>query len=169
AFSGLTLDLEASGEDAIAQLGEDISNNLINMIQFKQIAQQGAAVQKLDSRLLLAADYKPFRGLNAGLIYTLENTAYGQFDELTASANISLLKDLQLAGSYTLFSDYGRSFGFALNFCSLIYLSWDHILTHFSPQFVPLDVLSTQFEVGLRLPIGKYKKRDLPKLLYFGK
>ena len=168
-FSGLTLDLEASGEDAIAQLGEDISNNLINMIQFKQIAQQGAAVQKLDSRLLLAADYKPFRGLNAGLIYTLDNTAYGQFDELTATANISLLKDLQFAGSYTLLSDYGRSYGFALNFCSLIYLSWDHILTHFSPQFVPLDVLSTQFEVGLRLPIGKYKKRDLPKLLYFGK
>lgn len=168
AFSGLELDMEATGEDAIGELTEDLTDGMMNMIQFVESNKQEKKYQKLDSRFLLAADYAVWKDrINAGLIYTLDNTAYGHFNELTAAANISLLQDIQLSGSYTLFSDYGRSFGLALNFCSLLYISWDHILMNFSPQYIPLDVLSTQVEVGLRIPIGKYKKRELPKLFYF--
>ncbi len=167
-FSGIELELnkstdetgaEAGGEESTGDMFKQLSDDMLKMIQFRKNEIQESQIQRLDSRFLAGIQYGIFNNrLSAGLLYTLDHTAYGDFNELIASANIGLLKDLQLSGSYTLLSDYGRAFGLALNLGSLLYISWDHILTDFSPQYIPLNTLTTQVEVGLRIPFGKPKK-----------
>lgn len=171
-YGGFELDVnEGVSEESINNLTEELTNGMMNMIQFREVPVSGSGnTQRLDSRFLIGAEYSTWNnGLSAGMLYTCDNTAYGRFNEVLASINLRPFKALQLSGSYTLYSDYGSSFGASLSLLNILYLSWDHILTNFSPQFVPLDVLSTQVEIGLRLPLGKYRKRDLDKLLYFGK
>ncbi len=172
-YGGFELDngaVNGEGEDILGNLTEELTEGMMNMIQFKEVSATEGFYQKLDSRLALGAEYSVWKNrISAGMLYTRDFTQFGQYNELLLSANLRLLKALQVSGSYSLVSDYGKSFGAAICLGNMIYLSWDHVLMNLSPQYMPLDVLSTQVELGVRLPLGKHKKKDLPKLLYFGK
>jgi hypothetical protein len=83
-----------------------------------------------------------------------------RYSELTGSLNLRPLRWFNLSGSYSFIHGKKETFGFALGFVPFlfnIYLACDYTFFNVSPQFIPLNTLTTNFQLGISVPLGRGK------------
>ncbi len=168
-FEGIEgLSLDGESQDIEDQL-QSISDDLMNMIQFRE-ANSGDFATKLHTTFNFGVEGRLLDNrLSGGLLYTHRRLDFDGLDELTAVANVRLIKPVQLSASATLLSQYGSSFGLSLDLLNVFYIAWEGILINYTPNYIPLDALNSSLQMGVVIPLAiKKTENKKPSLLYFG-
>ncbi len=152
-FSNVTIDGTTSISDQIDGLTESLEEFLDLSTISENIHPDVSS--SLNTKIHLAAEYDFLnRMLSAGVLYTHHHTGFGGFNECMLVGNFRLKKILQLSAGYSFLTDFNRSLGVALSLFNTIYVSWDNIPMHLTPQYIPIDALNSTVRVGINIPLG---------------
>lgn len=106
---------------------------------------------KIDALSIHFPDEFVFEPALPGNTYTLTN-------EVLTNPRNRPIKWCQVSGSYSFMHSKFKTFGFALNlspgFINL-FLACDYLVFKRTPQFIPLNTSTTNFQLGLAIPLGK--------------
>jgi len=158
-FSGLDgIGTDSTANQAVEDQIEQLKDDAMNMFKFKETTSTDAK-QKLYTTVNAGAQYKLYKEkIGVGLLYTGRFMDGKTFSELMASATYNPIKWVQIAGSYSFIHSNFKTFGLALNlspgFVNL-FLACDYIVLKRTPQYIPLNTASTNFQFGLAITLGK--------------
>ena len=153
-------DEDGEGGNALSDQISDITDELMELTQFQLVQDGDLSKTKLHTNIMLGLEASTWKDrLSAGLLYTNTRADYDNYSELMFIGNFRMIKQLQLSASYALLSDYCRSCGVALTLLNTFYFSVEHLMMNYSPQFIPLDPISTSFQLGVNIPLNRKKTR----------
>jgi Family of unknown function (DUF5723) len=158
-ISGLGMDSLAS-QSAEDQL-KTIQDDMLKMADFKLIPSDGDILQRLFPTVNAGLEYSVLNNkISLGALYSNRFMLNERYSEITASLNMRPFRWFNLSGSYSFIQGKNETFGFALGFVPAImniYLACDYVFYNVSPQFIPLNTLTTNIQLGVSIPLGRGK------------
>ncbi len=141
----------------------DVAENMDN--QFNDIPEPDATILPqssfttiLPSNLYAGAEYSLFRDkLSFGL---LSSSRFGQYaySDLTLSANYKPWRVLNTSVSYSFANNGFKTMGAAVSWTPAWFLNMfvasDYVFTKVTPQYIPVNVSYTNFQVGFSIPLA---------------
>jgi len=135
------------------------------------ILPQSAFSTMLPTSLYAGAEYSLFKDkLSFGL---LSSNRFGQynFSDVTLSANYKPWRMLNTSVSYSYANNGFKTMGAAISWTPAWFLNMfvasDHIFTQVTPEYIPINVSHTNFQIGFSIPLAarKVKKSaDVPQV-----
>jgi len=161
-FSGISgLGMDSVGEQSMEDQLKTIQDDMLEMADFKKVATSGDVLQYLFPTINAGFEYSVLRNkVSVGALYSNRLMANERYSELTGSLNLRPFRWFNLSGSYSFIHGKKETFGFALGFVPAImnvYLACDYIFYKLSPQFIPLNTLTTNIQLGVSIPLGRGK------------
>lgn len=142
-------------EDQLKDLGDD----LMEMANFKEDKTMENFIQKLAPTINAGAEYSLLNNkISVGGLYTVRFMEEETYSELMGSINLRPTRWFNLSGSYSYMHGKMETVGFALGFAPgiiNIFLSSDYVFMKVSPQFIPLNTLTSNFQLGVSVPLGR--------------
>ncbi|MDP4276087.1 MAG: DUF5723 family protein [Bacteroidota bacterium] len=165
-FSGVEgFGLDSIGKNKASDQMETIKDDLLKMAKFKETTVTGNELQKLFPTINAGAEYTLLNNkLSLGFLYSNRYMTDDRYSEMTGSLNLRPSSWFNFSGSYSFIHGKKETVGFALGFVPAIvniFLACDYTFFHVNPQFIPLNTLTTNFQLGVSVPLGKGK---LPKM-----
>jgi len=137
----------------------EIQNSVLEVTHFKQQTVVGDYVQKLNPTLNAGVELGLMSNrVSIGGLYStriLDNNE--RYTEYMASLNLKPFRWFNLSGSYSFVHGQKETFGFALGFVPgivNIFLACDYVPVKLSPQFIPLNTLTTNIQLGVSIPLS---------------
>jgi hypothetical protein len=161
-FSGI----ENFGIDSIGQQSAEdqmtiLQDDLLKMAQFKPTTATEDVVERLFPTVNAGVEYAMLKNkISLGVLYSNRFMEDERYSELTGSLNLRPARWFNLSGSYSFIHGKRETFGFALGFIPAImniYLACDYTFFHVTPQFIPLNTLTTNIQLGVSIPLGRGK------------
>jgi len=170
-YNGLDDFLNQGGGSGSGSGGDEeestIDDQLIKIMQFKLQDEGENLAVKLSPTINVGAEAGIWENrLSVGLLYSNKLIPNNSISELTAMVNIKPIHMLNITGSYTLMnSAIGSvpSFGFGVGLNLIvanIFLACDYVPSNLTPQFIPIDPVNTNVQLGLSWALGKMKKKN---------
>lgn len=158
-ISGLGMDSLAS-QSAEDQL-QTIQDDMLKMADFKIVPSDGDVLQRLFPTVNAGLEYAVLNNkISVGALYSNRFMLNERYSELTGSLNLRPARWFNLSGSYSFIHGKKETVGFALGFVPAImniYLACDYTFYKVSPQFIPLNTLTTNVQLGVSIPLGRGK------------
>jgi len=137
---------------------ENLKDDLIEMAHFKEQAVSGDYTQKLFPTINAGAEYTILKDkLSLGMLYTARIMEDENYSELMGALNLRPSKWFNLSGSYSFLHGKGETFGFALGFMPgiiNIFMACDYTFLKVTPQYIPLNTMTSNFQLGVSIPLG---------------
>jgi Family of unknown function (DUF5723) len=138
---------------------EKLKDDLMTMADFKEKAVTKDAIQKLYPTINAGAEYAFLENkLSLGLLFTNRLMEDENYSELMSAVNYRPNSWVNLSGSYSFMHGKFETFGWALGFSPKIinfFLACDYTIWNVSPQFIPLNTFTTNFQLGISVPLGQ--------------
>lgn len=155
-----------AGQDPMGDYITGITEDLMNLSKFKD---QGAAsadvVEKLPMTINAGLELTMLRNhMSLGVLYSRQMRETENWEEVTGSLNLRPFRWFNLTASYSQFHGNQESFGFALGFVPLlanVYVGIDYVPLHVTPQFIPVDMPTTNIHIGASIPLGRMKVKKV--------
>ncbi len=158
-ISGLGMD-SLQGQAAEDQLNT-IKEDMLKMADFKKEASDGDVLQRLFPTINAGLEYAILNNkISVGALYSNRFMLNERYSELTGSLNLRPFRWFNLSGSYSVIHGKKETFGVALGFVPAImniYLACDYVFYNVTPQYIPLNTLTTNFQLGVSIPLGRGK------------
>ena len=144
---------------------DSMTEGLENMIRFKPAAGTSSgrtALMPLSYNV--SVKYKPVRLVTLGLVGTVSHYKGFAYKDLRLGAAFTPFRQFNLAASCAV-GDAGTNFGVAASVRLLglnVYAGVDAVKHRVSPQYIPVDPVSTTVNVGVAFAIGKSRKKAAP-------
>ena len=160
-LEGISTDGTASAEEQL----ENMQNDLMEMIAFKEdLAATENYFQGLNPTFNLGVEYAVLDNkISAGVLYS-QRVGNGGYSELMTAINFRPIKQVQLTTSYSFVHGGFETIGFALNLVPYvvnIFLACDYTFLRYTPQFIPLNTATTNVQLGVSIPLGKKKAKEV--------
>lgn len=156
-LSGITSD--STNSDNLEEQLKELSDDLIKMADFKERTVVEDYLQKLAPTINAGIEYSMFNNkISVGGLYSVRMMENENYSELTGSLNLRPASWFNLSGSYSSIHGKMETFGFALGFAPgliNIFLSSDYVFLKVSPQYIPLNTFTSNFQVGVSIPLGR--------------
>jgi len=161
-FSGISgLGMDSIGKQAADDQLKSIQDDMLKMADFKKVATSGDVIQRLFPTINAGLEYAVLNNkVSVGALYSNRLMENERYSELTGSLNLRPARWFNLSGSYSFIHGKKETFGFALGFVPAImniFLACDYTFLKVSPQFIPLNTLTTNFQLGVSIPLGRGK------------
>ena len=166
-FSGLDgIALAADEEGGENTALTDLTDNLLKMTQFKeQAAPTADVVEKIFPTINAGAEINMlWNRMSLGVLYSRQMREFENYDEITGSLNLRPFRWFNLSASYSHFHGNQESIGFAIGFVPLIaniYVACDYVPLRVNPQFIPLNTLTTNIQIGASFPLWRMKEKKV--------
>ncbi len=150
-------DPEGSMNDQLEDLGDRASD----LLKFEQRGDAISMSEGLTFKAYVGAEYKMCKDmLTFGLLYSAAVYSRHDIHQLTGSVVFTPHPCVSLAVSGSV-SNYGSGFGTMLSFSPNkvfnFFVGADCMPTAYSPQFIPLESVSSKINFGFSIPIGGSK------------
>jgi len=156
-LSGITAD--STNEDKIDDQLNDLKDDLLTMADFKEKAVAGDYFQKLFPTINAGMEYSLLHNkISLGALYTTRLMEDENYSEFTGSLNLRPNKWFNLSGSYSCMHGKKETFGWALGLnpgLINIFIACDYTYLKMNPQFIPLNTLTTNFQLGISIPLAR--------------
>lgn len=165
-FSGI----ENYNPDSVGQLAmtDQISNlqdNLMEMVKFKEQTVAEDFIQKLNPTINAGVEIGLMSNrVSIGGLYSTRLIEGERYTEYLASLNFKPFRWFNLSGSYSFVHGQKETFGFALGFIPgivNIFLACDYVPMKLSPQFIPLNTMTTNVQLGVSIPLSHRKSKKI--------
>jgi len=137
---------------------EELKDDLIEMANFKEQAVTRDYKQKLYPTINAGAEYSMLKDkLSIGVLYTTRMMEDENYSELMGALNLRPSKWFNLSGSYSFMHGKGETLGFAVGFVPgiiNIFMACDYTFLKVTPQYIPLNTMTSNFQLGLSIPLG---------------
>lgn len=148
---------------------EDLGNNLEDAVEFHRLSDGGSRTTGLGATITVGAAYTaPFyRGLKGGLLFTQRIDGIYSWTEGRISANVTPVKFFDASINYAL-STFGSSLGWIINIHPKgfnLFVGSDFTFYKVSPQFVPVNNLNANVQLGINFTFGSKPKKEVLKPL----
>lgn len=151
-------DNSSAGEDSEKQF-EELAEDMKEIIQFREDGTLPSEFHRLNASTVIGAEYSAWKNrISAGLLYTTDFTRFDKYSEMMVVANLRPIDLLQLSASYTFYSEYAKGLGVSLSLFNTLYIAWERTLLHVTPDYMPIDPLTTSIHLGLHIPLSGTKK-----------
>ncbi|MCX6308860.1 MAG: DUF5723 family protein [Bacteroidia bacterium] len=166
-FSGISnFNPDSVGQLAMQDQITNLQDNVMEMVKFKEQTVAEDFVQKLNPTINVGLELGLMSNrVSVGGLYTTRLMDNGlRYSELTTSLNLKPFKWFNLSGSYSLMHGQKETFGFALGFVPglvNIFLACDYVPMKVSPQFIPLNTLTTNIQLGISIPLSRRPVKNL--------
>lgn len=158
-IDGISTDGTGSAEEQL----ENMKNDLMDMIAFKEEAATRGHFQGLNPTFNLGVEYSVLDNkISAGLLYS-QRVGNRGFSELMTAVNFRPIKQVHVSTSYSFIHGGFETFGFALNlvpYVMNIFLACDYTILKYTPQFIPLNTATTNVQLGISVPLGKKQPKE---------
>lgn len=161
-FSGI----ENFGLDSVSQQSAEdqmqtLQDDLLKMAQFKPTTTTEDVVERLFPTINAGVEYALLNNkISLGMLFSNRFMENDRYSELTGSLNLRPARWFNLSGSYSFIHGKRETFGFALGLVPAImniYLACDYTFFRVTPQFIPLNTLTTNIQLGVSIPLGRGK------------
>lgn len=161
-FSGISgLGTDSIGKQAAEDQLKTIQDDMLKMADFKKVPTSSDAIQHLFPTINAGLEYAVLNNkVSVGALYSNRLMENERYSELTGSLNVRPARWFNLSGSYSFIHGKKETFGFALGFVPAImniYLACDYTFLKVSPQFIPLNTLTSNLQLGVSIPLGRGK------------
>lgn len=161
-FSGLSgLGMDSIGSQNAEDQFKTIQDDVLKMADFKKVASDGDVLQRLFPTVNAGIEYSILKNkISLGALYSNRFMLNERYSELTGSLNLRPFRWFNLSGSYSVIHGKKETVGFALGFVPAlmnIYLACDYVFYKVSPQFIPLNTLTTNVQLGVSIPLSRGK------------
>jgi hypothetical protein len=158
-FSGIQgINTDSLSELAVEDQIDGLKDDLLEMTKFKEKTATDNLFQRLNPTINAGMEYALFSNrISLGLLYSTRLMEEEQYTEYTGSFNIKPVTWFNLSASYSVLNGNKETFGMALGFIPglvNIFLCCDYVPTKFNPQYIPLNTLTTNFQLGMSIPLG---------------
>lgn len=166
-FSGLDgIALAADNGGGENSTVTELTDNLLKMTQFKEQAALNAnVVEKLYPTINAGAELNMlWNRMSLGVLYSRQMREFENYQEITGSLNLRPFRWFNLSASYSHFHGNQESVGFAIGFVPLIaniYVACDYVPLRVNPQFIPLNTLTTNIQIGASIPLWRMKEKKV--------
>jgi len=144
-----------STEDQITEIKDD----LLKMADLKEQTVTEDYFQKLFPTINAGIEYSMLRNkVSLGLLYTTRLMENERYSELMGALNLKPCRWFNLSGSYSYMHGKEETFGFAMGFMPgiiNIFMACDYTFLKVSPQYIPLNTLTSNFQLGVSIPLGR--------------
>lgn len=151
---------DGSMEDQIAELVD----GMLSLAEFRPSAEDAALIQNLIPTINAGIEAGVLRNkITLGVLYSNRLVPGNSIYEVTGIVNFKPWTGFNIAGSYSLINGVADTFGAAMGLnlgIANIFVAVDHLPIHVTPQYLPLNKLSTHFQLGVSLSLGKMKVRN---------
>jgi len=158
-IDGISTDGTGTAEEQL----ENMKNDLMDMIAFKEEAATRGHFQGLNPTFNLGVEYSVLDNkISAGLLYS-QRVGNRGFSELMTAVNFRPIKQVHVSTSYSFIHGGFETFGFALNlvpYVMNIFLACDYTILRYTPQFIPLNTATTNVQLGISVPLGKKQPKE---------
>ncbi len=158
-ISGLGMDSidQQSAEDQLNTIKDD----MLKMADFKKTPTSGDVIQRLFPTVNTGVEYAVLNNMiSVGALYSNRFMQQERYSELTGSLNFRPAGWFNFSGSYSFIHGKKETVGFALGFAPAImnlFLACDYTFFKVSPQFIPLNTLTTNLQLGVSIPLNRGK------------
>lgn len=156
-MSGITAD--STNSDNMDDQLNDLKDDLLKMADFKEKTATKDYFQKLFPTINAGAEYSLLQNkISLGVLYSMRLMEDENYSELTGSVNLRPTRWFNLSGSYSCLHGKMETFGFALGLMPgiiNIFMACDYAILKVSPQYIPLNTLTTNFQLGVSIPLGR--------------
>jgi len=156
-IDGINADDNTSAEDQL----EEVKDDFMELVSFKEQTVTSGQSQGLFPTLNLGAEYSLLNNLlGVGMLFSSRFMENDEYSELTGSLNYRPNEWFNLAGSCSFLQGNKRTLGFAIGLSPKfvnLFLACDYTLLKVSPQFIPINSSTTNFQLGLSIPLRKEK------------
>lgn len=161
-FSGIDgFGMDSIGQQSAQDQLQTLQDDLLKMAQFKPTSTTEDLVERLFPTINAGVEYAVLNNkISVGMLFSNRFMENDRFSELTGSLNLRPVRWFNLSGSYSFIHGKQETFGFALGFVPAIvnlFLACDYTFFRVSPQFVPINTLTTNFQLGVSIPLGRGK------------
>lgn len=155
-FDGINDIGSENGEDADKQI-KDMKDDLLEIVSFKEKEVTGNEMKGLSPTINLGAEYDVYKDkVSVGMLFSTRFMENGQYSELTGSANYHPSDMFNFSGSCSVLQGRKKTLGFAIGFCPKFinfFVACDYTILKVSPQFIPINTSTTNFQIGLSVPL----------------
>jgi hypothetical protein len=148
---------DSTGKKDAEQQLTDIEDNLMALTKFQEKSVAEDLFERLNPMVNVGVEYS-LKRISVGGLMTTRFMGEERYTEYTASINLKPLRMFNLSGSYSFIHGIQETFGVALGFSPgliNVFVACDYVPTKFSPQFVPLNTLNTNFQIGVSIPLSR--------------
>lgn len=161
-FSGIeNFGMDSVGQQSAEDQMKTLQDDLLKMAQFKPTTTTADVIERLVPTVNAGVEYAMLKNkISLGVLYSNRFMENERYSELTGSLNLRPARWFNLSGSYSFIHGKRETFGFALGFVPAImniYLACDYTFFHVTPQFIPLNTLTTNIQLGVSIPLGRGK------------
>ncbi|MBQ9201757.1 MAG: carboxypeptidase-like regulatory domain-containing protein [Bacteroidales bacterium] len=160
-FSGLNnlnFDDDNSDESMEDQF-EELADDMKEIIQFSETGQVRDEFHRLNASTVIGAEYTAWKDrVSAGLLFTTDFSRFDNYSEMMFVANLRPIDMLQLSASYTFYSEYAKGLGLSLSLFNTLFVAWERTLLNVTPDYTPIDPLTTSIHFGLHIPLSGTKR-----------
>ena len=129
-----------------------------DMYKFKAVeGSEAGKFEMLPYSFNLSAKFKPFKFVTLGAVATMYNYGGAMTKDIRLGAALTPFRQLNIAGTYA-FGDQGNEIGVAASIRLLginAYVGVDAIQMTLSPQYIPVNPISTTINGGVAIAFGK--------------
>jgi len=164
-FSGISnFNPDSIGQLAMKDQITNLQDNVMEMAKFKEQTVAEDFIQKLNPTINVGLELGLMSNrVSVGGLYSTRLLDNGlRYSELTTSLNLKPFRWFNLSGSYSLMHGQKETFGFALGFVPglvNIFLACDYVPMKLSPQFIPLNISTTNIQLGVSIPLSRPAKK----------
>lgn len=138
---------------------EELVDDMKEIIQFREDGTLPSEFHRLTASTVIGAEYSAWKNrVSAGLLYTTDYNRFDNYSEMMFVANIRPVDLVQLSASYTFYSEYAKGLGVSLALFNTLFIAWERTLLNVTPDYMPIDPLTTSIHVGLHIPLSGNKK-----------
>lgn len=154
---------EEEGEGSMEEQLIELQENLMQMAQFTESNLTEDYIDNLIPTINAGIEAGILKNkLSVGVLYSNRLVPGAPQMELTGMVNLKPAKGLNFAASYTLINQQAQTLGVAMGInlgIANIYIACDYIPLEVTPQYIPIYSMSTHFQAGLSISLGKMKVR----------
>lgn len=166
-FSGIAnFNPDSVGKLAVQDQITNLQDNLMGLAHFKEQSVAEDFVQKLNPTINVGLELGLMSNrVSIGGLYSTRLLDNGlRYSEYMASLNLKPFHWFNLSGSYSFQHGQKETFGFALGFVPgivNIFLACDYVPMKVSPQFIPLNISTTNIQLGVSIPLSRRPVKDV--------
>ncbi len=159
---------QTSGTPVIIDVNDtdNLGEKFQDMIKFApKDAEEASALKMLPMSFNLSAKYKPISLVTLGAAATINKYDGYLSRDIRLGGAFTPFRQLNIAGSYS-FGDQGQEVGVAASIRLLginIYAGIDSFFMRVTPQYIPIDPVSTTLNAGLAIAFGKSPAKTASK------
>lgn len=161
-IEGLAISENEDGTDPMGDYIDNLTSDLMKIAEFKE---EGSAsedvIEKLPMTVNAGLELTMLKNhASIGVLYSRQFREIEPWEEITGSLNLRPTRWFNLTASYSHYHGNMESFGFAFGFVPLlanIYIAADYVPLKVTPQYIPVNMPTTNIHIGASFPLGRMK------------